>query len=187
LQTLPIQPGGTVTSVFRRFVFLPLQVEREFLGEGSLCPLSAQRYAGFAYGRLCGASLDSLGPAELHALLDRYAIAWVIAQSPKTIDTLGRFPQTLEPAVTIDDLTVFRVLDPERSRLIEGEGIVHASLDRIEVHAARGRRLVLKYHWLPNLRAVPPLRIEEAPQPGAVVGFIAVYPEGQDEFSIVPG
>ncbi|MGH2669127.1 MAG: hypothetical protein ACRDH5_08445, partial [bacterium] len=57
----------------------------------------------------------------------------------------------------------------------------------IEVRRAAGGRLVLKYHWLPTLRTIPKLRIEEAPQPHARVGFIAVHPEGHTEFSVVQG
>ncbi|MGH7897820.1 MAG: hypothetical protein ACREQQ_07700, partial [Candidatus Binatia bacterium] len=46
-------------------------------------------------------------------------------------------------------------------------------------------RIVLKYHWLPTLRTEPPLPIEEAPQPGAPVGFIAVRPGGRRDFDVV--
>ena len=44
----------------------------------------------------------------------------------------------------------------------------------------------LAYGSRSNLRTDPPLRIAEAPQPGAGVGFIAVWPEGAETFVIRP-
>jgi hypothetical protein len=60
-------------------------------------------------------------------------------------------------------------------------------LDRIAVTHAVGDRIVLKYHWVPGLRTDPPLPIEEAPQRGASVGFIAVRPGATADFTIRPG
>ena len=59
-------------------------------------------------------------------------------------------------------------------------------LDRIEVRQAAGERLILKYHWMPGLRTDPPLPIEEARQPGAPVGFIAIRPGTTTDFTIRP-
>ena len=60
-------------------------------------------------------------------------------------------------------------------------------LDRIEVKHAVGDPVVLKYHWMPSLRTDPSLPIEEARQPGAPVGFIAVHPGATADFTIRPG
>jgi hypothetical protein len=63
---------------------------------------------------------------------------------------------------------------------------VRATLDRIEVSGATGDHVVLKYHWMPKLRTDPPLPLEEAAQPGADVGFIAVRTSGTTDFVIRP-
>jgi hypothetical protein len=184
---LPAFAGTDRRIPVQRFRLLPLAIDREFLGNGTLGALHAHRYTAFGGGRLFGRRLEDLGDAELAEILGRYDISWVAALSRPTVANLRRRASILAGAGRIRDVKLFRVRTPSASRVLEGNGTVVASLDRIDVTGARGDRLVLEYHWLPTLRAIPDLRLEEAPQPGAPVGFIAVYPEGKDTFRIVQG
>ena len=165
-------------------VLLPLRSGHECLGYRGTSYIGAERYAGFSYSSLLGRRFVSLRPAELGALLGRYAITWVVACEPTTKQWLAGFAEVVEHAAAAGDCEIFRVRDADASRLLEGSARLEASLDRIGVADAAGERLVLKYHWAPILRAEPPVHLEEARQPGAPVGFIAAYPEGRRTFTI---
>ncbi|MGH7818958.1 MAG: hypothetical protein ACREQ9_04220, partial [Candidatus Binatia bacterium] len=184
-QRTPAYPGARADVTIKRFGLLPLALHRECLGYAGTGPISVERYAAFAGGWLFGRELRGISATELDELLRRFAISWIVACRPATRQALERFPSLVERAATASDCVVFRVRNPERSRLIAGGGEVRAGLDRIEVRNAAGPVLVLKYHWLPTLHTVPPLRIEEARQPGSPVGFIAVHPAGAREFAVV--
>jgi hypothetical protein len=181
---LPAYPGARETIYANRFALLPLRSGLECLGYTGTSYLGAERYAAFSYGNLFGQRIDSLTPARLRALLGRYAISWLVACDAAPKQSLARFAEVLEYAETAEDCWIFRVREPDASRVLEGSARVTASPDRIDVADAAGERLVLKYHWAPILRAEPPVRLERAPQPGSPVGFIAAYPQGRSAFTI---
>lgn len=170
----------------QRFGLLPLSIRREFIGYAGTTPFMAHRYAKFVGAELLGQDLGRLGDDGLKTLLDRYSVAWVVACSANALAELRKHPSIVEETANAADCRILRVTEPARTRFLEGAGRVHAEIDRIEVTEASGERLVLKYHWVPGLRTEPALRIAEAPQPGAPVGFIAVWPEGVRSFAIVP-
>jgi len=183
--TLPAFAESSSRITVTRFALLPLRLSRESIGYQGTAPLSPQRYAAFGYGRILGRDLGRLSEPEFGGLLRRYAISWVVACAPESRQRLERFGQTLERVQGVGDCEILRVRDPEPSKVLEGSARVDAALGRIDVRDAVGERLVLKYHWVPGLRAVPPLRLEEAPQPGARGGFIAAFPSGRRDFTIV--
>jgi hypothetical protein len=169
-----------------RFALAPITLPRELIGYIGVSPFAVHRYARFEPGSLLGKRLADLSEAALDATLRRYAISWVVGCTGPTLSGLRAFSSLLEETDHVAGCRAFRVRTPERSRLLEGSGRVQADLDRLEVTEAAGERLVLKYHWVPNLRTEPSLRIAEAPQPGAPVGFIAVWPERTETFIIRP-
>ncbi len=171
-----------------RFRLLGLDAPREYLGHGGFAPATTYSYIQFGTSTLFRVPLSWFNTeARLRAALDRYGVSWVVVVSKATLERFRAFPGVLEVATTIGDAVVFRVREPQRSRVAVGAGNARAEHDRIEVHDAVGERLVLRYHWLPTFRTIPPLRIEEEKLAGASVGFIAVYPEGQRDFVIVNG
>jgi hypothetical protein len=177
----PASASAERTISIKRFALLPLSAPAEFIGYAGTGPISPQRYATFHHGSLLGRRISDID----EELLRRYAVTHVVGCNPQTVRDLRRLTTVLEPEVPLDDCWSFRVRHPEPSRVLAGRGDVRAGLDRIEVRGAEGHRVVLKYHWLPTLRTEPPLPIEEAPQPGAAVGFIAVRPGGQRDFDVV--
>ena len=181
---IPVAAGSRREVLVIRFALLPLAIEREFLGNVRPGPFTAQRYAGFDEERLLGRYLSRLDAEELGDLFARYAVSAVIACSPRALDLLERSSSIVEARADLGDCRAFRVREPNPSRLLAGEGRVRAAFDRIEVRDARGQELVLKYHWIPTLVTEPPLPIEEAPQPGAPVGFISVRPGGIRDFDV---
>jgi hypothetical protein len=183
---LPVEGRWWGMMGVRRFALLPLRVRREFLGYIGTSPFTAHRYASFEDGWLFGRKLSELSTEAVSATLRRYAISFAVGCSGDALSGLGKFPNLLEETASAADCRIFRVREPERSRFLEGDGRVRADLDRIEVKEARGERLVLKYHWVPNLKTEPPLPIEEVRESGIPVGFIAVRPEGTEQFTIRP-
>jgi hypothetical protein len=182
----PVTAGAERTIWIRRFALLPFAVKREYLGYVATAPFMAHRYAGFADGKLLGRDLGTLSAPDLAGMLARYDVSWIVGCAPRTLNRLREFTSVVVEHEAVGDCKVFRVLAPTRSRFLEGEGRVQADLDRIDVTQVLGDRLVLKYHWLPNLRTEPPLPIAEAPQPGAKAGFIAIEPRDVREFTIRP-
>jgi len=172
--------------VIRRFALAPLLIEREFLGYVGTAPFVAHRYTSLERGMLFGNKLSDLREKRFEEILSRFGISWIVGCTGETLGPLRGFSATLEETAPLADCTIFRVREPKRSRFLEGGGEVRARLDRIEVSGASGDRIVLKYHWMPKLRTDPPLPIEEAPQSGAAVGFIAVRPSGTRDFVIRP-
>jgi hypothetical protein len=181
----PSAPGSSARIDMMRFTLLPLEYGREFLGTDHVEQVVAQRYGVFHGGLLLGRPLDKIDAPLLRELLDRYAVSAVVACAPETRAALDRLEEVLEPVRSLADCHGYRVRDAVTSRLLEGRGEVHPTLDRIEVRGAEGERLLLKYHWMPAFRTEPPLPIEPAPQPGAPVGFIAVRPGNVRDFDIV--
>lgn len=186
--TLTIEPVGAGSSRrigVPRFGLLPLALHRECLGFMATAPFLAYRYAYFSEGRLFGREMDALTPADLDGMLRRYAISWAVACSRRSVEGLRRFPMLLEESRAIADCRVFRVREPEPSRLLEGRGRVAADLDRIRIRDASGERLVLKYHWMPGLRTEPSVPLAETREPGAPVGFISLRPEGHSDLTVL--
>ena len=181
----PVAAGATRTILLRRFALLPLEAKREYLGYVATAPFMAHRYASFTGGKLFGRDLGALSAADLDAMLGRYDVTWVVGCAPQTVRRLSELSGVLDANEVLGDCQVFRVRAPVRSRFLEGQGRVHAELDRIDVSGASGERVVLKYHWLPNLRTEPPLPIEEVRLPGAAVGFIGIRPGAVRDFTIL--
>jgi len=184
--TLPAFTGTKRQIFSARFAMLPFEVEREYVGYILPGAILRQSYAGFVFGKVLGRPLEGMRQEDMRALLQTYAISWVVGWLPEGVRGLRSQPAVLEEVADREGVVVFRVRDPRPSRVLEGQGEVHTVLDRIEVRAAAGERVVLKYHWAPTLRTEPPLAIEEAPVAGSPVGFIAVRPAGRSEFAVVP-
>jgi hypothetical protein len=181
----PAAPGSSRRIGMFRFTLLPLDQSREFIGTDHMASIIAERYASFQGGRLFDRPITHIDHFTLRRLLDRYAVSTVIACAPETRRHLDGFPEILVPTRDFADCRGYRVRDAVTSRFLEGGGVARARLDRIEIRQAEGERLVLKYHWIPALATEPPLPIEEAPQPGAPVGFIAIRRGTTRDFDVV--
>jgi len=182
---LPVFAGSVRQMTVKRFALLPLWLGRECLGYIGTAPISSQFYASFAFTRLLGLDLLRARTLELDETLRRYAVSSIVACSPQARGALGRFPSVVEPLREVADCQVFQVSRPHTSRLLEGRGRATAGIDRIEVRDAEGERIVLKYHWIPGLRTDPPLGLKEYRVPRAPVGFVAVYPAGVRNFTVL--
>ncbi|MGH7898311.1 MAG: hypothetical protein ACREQQ_10180, partial [Candidatus Binatia bacterium] len=184
-QAFAASRGATREIKFKRFALLPLRVSGEYLGYTAAGLVTRQQYTRFGEGKLFGRKLRTLDEQELAGLLARYAVGRVVACTPRSMREFHRLGSVLEQRDPVGGCWSFAVRNPEPSRILEGGGLARGSLGRVAVRDADGERVVLKYHWMPSLATIPPLPIEEAPQPGASIGFIAVRPGSQRDFDVV--
>ena len=147
--------------------YFALSAGREFVGG----PFPHLFYAGFTDGALFGADIDSLAPRHLTELLRRYNIGWIVAFSEKSKRSLDASP-SVRPLESFDDVKTYAV-DGPHSYFLEGTGVVTArAVGRVELDRLSGPSVVLKYHYVPGLRAVPPTEIVPFPVEGDPTPFV---------------
>lgn len=112
--------------------------------------------------------------------LERYAVAYVVMTYPH-VPALEQRKDLFEPrGIHGGQHRIYRVRRPS-GYVAEGRGEVRAGLGTIEVRGAAPapgtERLVLRFHWLDELRCAPNCRLERVEVPGDPAGFIAVIGE----------
>lgn len=122
--------------------------------------------------------------------LRTFAVSHVIMAVPH-IAAVERRLDLLEPrGIVAGRYRVYRVREPS-GYFARGRGRVRASLGRVDVDAAAPepgtQELVLRFHWLRELRCSPGCRIEREPVVGDEAGFIRVVgePTLPERFSLV--
>lgn len=156
---------------------VPIYTRREILGA------PRQRFddrpgLDLGAGRLAGRPLRTWTRDELAAFLDRYAVSTVVAWSDEVRAFLAPFADVLGPVEDVHGFRVYHRADAA-SRVEAGSAVVRADYNRIELSAIEGDEIVLRYHWMPGLRATPPVPVERAEVPGDPLGFIRVRPLGE--------
>jgi hypothetical protein len=114
------------------------------------------------------------------AYLERYNVAYVVMTYPY-VAAVERRTDLLAPAGIHGGLhRAYRVKKPS-GYFMTGSGRVAAGLNRIAVTEARPepgtQALILRYHWMSELRCRPNCRVERAPVDGDTAGFIRVIGE----------
>ena len=102
--------------------------------------------------------------------LGRYNVEYLVMTAP-FVEVEGR-RDLLDLVTRFGPHRIYRTRQPA-GYVLEGQGEVAASLDRLEVTGA-SPELVLKFHWLDGLRCAPGCRIQREPIPGDDAGFIRV-------------
>lgn len=133
---------------------LALQTQREFIGGPYPFTDFASAWDGVAFAQ----PLTTLPPPELVRLLDLYNVKWMLCHSAQCRSAMAALPGVVEVA-TLGTVVAFeRPMTP--SYFISGDGSVRARcINRVDIEAHGAGPLVLKYHWVPGLVAVPPMDI----------------------------
>ena len=151
----------------------------ELLHWATVCPI----VGGFPERRLIHQSVNPFrDPADprlvgdaLSEYLERYNVHYLIVTDPNP--ALERRGDLLEPVQVILRHRIYRVRKPS-TYFATGEGQVHAELNRLMVNGSRPaagtQSLVLKFHWLDELRCRPGCRLERETIPADPAGFIRV-------------
>ena len=144
--------------------------DREFIGGPYPYGDFASAWDGLAFGQaLAGRSSTAVGE-----LLDIYNVGWVMCHSSDCKAAMAAVPghQTL---ATFGPVTAYRRAAPP-GFVLEGQATVLARcINRLELGAVAPTRLVLRYHWVPGLVAVPATRIEPVSLVPGARPFIAIH------------
>ena len=113
---------------------------------------------------------------ELAKYLERYNVRYLVMTTPEHAVVESR-SDLLEPVQVLFRHRVYRVRKPARY-FASGSGQVTAELNRITVKSASPtpgtQSLVLRFHWLDELRCRPGCRLEREAIPHDPAGFIRV-------------
>jgi hypothetical protein len=172
---------------------LPYYTSHQVLGTGpSASVLRADEATKFVPRRgvlepmLFGEPVASWGLAELKKKIELYNVRYVIAVSLHARSRLDRYPELFRPAGAFDPpegdpynknestFRLYEVLGIESSYFLQGHGVVAAKRDLLSITQASSGRIVLKYHWIPTLRASDGINLSAFQVPGASAPFIAI-------------
>jgi hypothetical protein len=153
---------------------IPLRTGRLLAGGPAPHAHVVENSLRFIAGTLRGRPLSTFRDEDLHELLVRYNVRWVLCWSPAAKQRFARLPQSATVGV-YDKFALFRLETPA-SWFLQGRG-------RLEL---RGRRIALsqlepeqgavaiKFHWLETLRTDPPRPLEPYPVQGEPAPFLRV-------------
>ncbi|MEI6125629.1 MAG: hypothetical protein WCQ99_03660 [Pseudomonadota bacterium] len=165
----------------------PEHVKREYLcGPRPMYPMK-HSYASFTRGVLFEKNIKDYTPEELKALFDIYNVMWIVAWFQESKDFFNQLPGYITKMTEIDKFTVYAV-NRQPSFVLKGSGNVHADYNRIEVSGAHPEdgEIILAYHWMKQLRAIPDAAVERVFLGGDPIGFIKIKNPPQS-FALING
>ncbi len=163
---------------------IPRIVDREVIGGPyAEMPIEPHR-ADLASGRFFGQPIGDWDDRAFGEQLALYNIGWLAVWSDPSHAYLDRHPD-LEHVDSLGPFRLYRSPHPH-SFALEGSAEIRARTNAIEVRAARGERLVLKYHWYPGFCSNPPLPVIAFEQPELAAPFIAVEMGNTRDFTLHP-
>jgi hypothetical protein len=184
--------GRLLINDWRVGALIPYYTDREVIGGPFLWTWIKHGYANAGIWDAFSRDLSSYTEAELRQAMQTYNVQWVITNVDfddafHTLDDIARtWPDLLQPVGMISGFRIYRVPWPADSFLV-GSGRVSATYNRLSVRDASPGGVVLKYHWLPTLRADPPLPLGPYPVLDDPVGFIRVDNGATSDFVIYNG
>jgi hypothetical protein len=128
----------------------------------------------FIAGTLRGRPVAGWSDPNLHELLARYNVRYVLCWSDAAKQRFARLPQST-PVGVRDKFALFRLETPP-SWFFEGGGRLELRGRRIvlsQLEPERGR-VAIKFHWLETLRTEPPRPLEPHPVAGEPAPFLRV-------------
>lgn len=169
---------------------LPYYTHREFIG-GPIPEMMHIFYKkiNFVDNYLFGRRIESYSEREFLKLLDDYNIKWIIVFTREAKELLERLSSFIEKKDT-KSLSEFELSFYEVKRkpnfAYHQDLEVEADYDRITVKSAKRGRVILKYHWVPELKVKEGLPIFPYKVEGLPFAFIQVdNSRGLEEFHIV--
>jgi len=154
---------------------IPYMLERELIGGPYPGADVLHHRVTFLDGKILLKPVHEMSDDELGDIFSRYNVGWVLSFSPKAVKRFDRADSLMERKADFGPVAAYEVLLP-KTFFLEGEGGARAVKDAIEVRV-RGKQndaVVLKYHWVDYLKALPAGKIEKYPVKGDPVGFIKV-------------
>lgn len=129
---------------------------------------TANAWDGVAFG----AELASMGADELAGWLDLYDVGWMLCHTDACKRAMAAVPGTTA-VQSWGRVTAYARSSP--GRVVEGAAHLDGRcINRVEFSGVAGPRLVLRYHWVPGLRALPSGTVEPVVLKPGAPPFVAV-------------
>jgi hypothetical protein len=129
----------------------------------------------FVDGRPFGHPIETMTTSQMADYFDLYNIHWVIVYSQASRNFFDARPDLVEPVEESGFARIYRVKMPG-NYFLEGIGRLTVRNHQIELWDVQGSEIVLKYHWIPNLKSSPKVDIEKvmvSPDPHGFIRIIA--------------
>ena len=149
--------------------FIPHWTGRELIGGPINLYNDRHHFAEFHSGKLFKREIQTLSNEELRNYFRLYNIGAVIAFHPATLKRLESLAGLVSLDRRIGPAHLMKVHQP-LTWFLQGDGQVESALGRLQVSAATGREIIIKFHWVEGLGAVPaakmvPVQLGDDPIP----------------------
>jgi len=151
--------------------FLPHLTGRQLIGGPINLYNDRHHFAEFHSGKMFKKDPQSLSDQEIRNYLRLYNIGAVVAFDPASLQRLQSIPGLVTIDQRIGPVHLMKVNQP-LTWFIEGEGKVKVGFNRLELSNLKGNEIILKYHWIEGLAAIPPTKIEPVKMADDPIPFI---------------
>jgi hypothetical protein len=135
--------------------YLAVHADRELIGGVYPYMHFANIWDNWMFGR----SLDALPVARFQEYLELYNVGWILAHSDGLKRYLAGVPNVSLMSSSAP-LSFYRV-GIDHSFFVQGAGRVAArAVNRIDLDGLQGDVIVLKYHYVPGMRAEPYAKVD---------------------------
>jgi hypothetical protein len=124
-----------------------------------------------------GRRLSDMDEAAFARALSDYHVVLIAARSEAVVKALAGWTEAVRPLEPLGGFMMFEVRHPS-GWFAEGSGRVKFDFDRIDIDDASKGTLILKAHWLPTLRAEPPLDLKPRVMGDDPAPFIEISNDG---------
>lgn len=138
---------------------LPYLTGRQLIGGPINLYNDRHHFAEFHSGKLFKKDPQAISDEELGNYLRLYNIGAVVAFHPASLKRLESIPGLVALDERVGPIRLLKVNQP-LSWFIQGEGKVKAGFNRLELSDLKGDEVILKYHWVEGLSALPATNIE---------------------------
>ena len=153
---------------------IPYYTSRELIGGPYPYSIIKHHFAEFHDGMLFKRAIDTFTLPELQSYFDLYNIKWIICWSDRSRTVFNRFPQHLQPNEQVDKFYTYTVKRTP-SYFYKGKGQIIADYNKLQLtEVAPDGEIIIKYHWLEQLRTDPPRPLERVMLLDDPVGFIKI-------------
>jgi hypothetical protein len=167
--------GGQVYALSHLPAQFPRLTGKQFIGGPYPYMFVAQHRVEFHDGKFMGRELEDIPFVRIKEYMDLYDVKWVVSWSRRG---RGYFDAYTDYFMPRKDVGRFRIYEVSRSHnaFVKGSGQLSSAYNRIAVQNVQAEDgvLILKYHWLDNMRCKPECLAERYPVEDDPVGFIII-------------
>ena len=151
--------------------FLPHQTGRQMIGGPINLYNDRHHFAEFHSGKMFKKGAQKISDQELRNYLRLYNVGAVVAFHPASIKRLQSIPGLVTLDQRFGPVHLMKVNQP-LTWFIAGDGRVTTGFNRLELSELTGNEVILKYHWIEDLTASPPVKIEPVKMADDPIPFI---------------